>query len=487
MITRTKFVIAILLIIFSIKASGQEMLGLGFSNYSGISGKNINPAFLTGSKVYLDVNIIGGGLSIENNFGYIPHDSNNIWTILRTMELKKLNDTSYKYNNFYLYHGNKSYYSLAGTGTVMGPGIMLQDGKHAFGISLSFRNYGSTYHAPGQFLRDLYNQGPGNSDINKERNISNYGAAELSWQELSFNYAYDFYERYGTKLTAGIEFKVLFGVAGFSNDMSTLKYHWINNDSIIVDTLSTRMGIAAPVNFSNNKTDLNPWAKGHGIGLSIGFLYTKNASNVSQKGEKPLCAKPYEDYKYRIGLSIMDIGSIRFKNNTRVYQINTSNALLGINNLTYYSNSIDATMNSIMNQLNVDTTTAVVDSTIRMSLPTAISLQMDYHLRKNIYISGLWINPLHFKTRSLRRPAQLAVIPRYDTRILGVSLPVSWYDYQKLRLGVALRFYSVTIGTEKLGTWLGVGNLEGMDFYFNIKFNLKKGTCLSWKRGACPN
>jgi hypothetical protein len=66
-------------------------------------------------------------------------------------------------------------------------------------------------------------------------------------------------------------------------------------------------------------------------------------------------------------------------------------------------------------------------------------------------------------------------------------MPVSWFNYQQLRLGLALRIYSVTIGTEKLGTLLGFGKLDGLDAYFDFKINLEKGRCLSWEKSACSH
>lgn len=462
---------------------GQEMLGLGFSNYSGISGKNINPAFLTGSKVYLDINVVGAGLSVENNFAYLPNKNGNIWTILHGDSLP-LNYGSHPYNGYFTYYSNKHYYSASEMTTVMGPGVMIQYGKQAFGISISERNYGSLYHFPGGPLRDIYNHAANNASINKEYNLKNLGLAALDWDELSLNYAYDFYDRYGTKLTGGIELKVIYGVAGIYSETHILKYHAISQTKVKIDTLSTTVGMALPVDYYHDNADLNPWHKGHGVGFSIGFTYTKELNSAEPQEKNSFCANPYQDYKYRIGLSILDVGSIRFKNNTRLYQIQTHNVTLDANQINAY-NSVNATMNSMLNLLQVDTTKALTDSTIKMSLPSALSLQMDYRLRKNFYVSGFWINPLRFSKRSLRRPAELAVIPRYDTRLIGVSLPVSWYNYQQLRLGLALRIYSVTIGTEKLGTLLGFGKLDGLNAYFDIKFNIAKGRCLSWKKSAC--
>ena len=127
------------------------------------------------------------------------------------------------------------------------------------------------------------------------------------------------------------------------------------------------------------------------------------------------------------------------------------------------------------------------DTTLYMSLPTTLSIQYDYHFEGNFYLGAYLLQPLCFRLKSVRPPPLLALIPRYETRIFGASLPVTVYNYEKIRVGVALRLYSITVGTEKLGTFLGIGNLTGMDFFFSVRFNLDKGSCMSYKKGACSN
>ncbi len=456
------------------------MLGLGFSNYSGISGKNINPAFLVGSKIYLDVNIASVSIFLENNFAYIPKDSAFIGKFFRGEGLPT-NYGAFQYNNFYNYYQDKRNYSFASVITVMGPSLMVQDGKHAFGVGIAFRNMESFNNFPGRILRTWYNGAPDKGIIGIDSHPHNFQVASLSWNELFFDYAFNFYERYGNKLTAGIEMKVLFGIEGFYTSVDDLKYHWINKYKIKFDTLSATVGFALPLNYDNfSEVNLSPWAKGHGVGMNIGIMYTKDKSTTSVKSNKPLCANPYEDYQYRIGLSILDIGGIRFDRFARLYQSNIRNVII-----TPDSFNNDFTLNSIIKYFDPLISQSSKDAHIFMSLPTAFSLQFDYHFKKNVYLSGFWIHPLRFQTKSLRRPAQLALIPRYETRLVGVSLPFSWYDYQKIRLGLAVRLYTITIGTEKLGAFLGISDFNGMDFYFNIKFNLLKGRCSPWKWGAC--
>ena len=77
----------------------------------------------------------------------------------------------------------------------------------------------------------------------------------------------------------------------------------------------------------------------------------------------------------------------------------------------------------------------------------------------------------------MTRPAELSVTPRFETSLFEVHLPVSLYEWTQPRIGLALRVYGITVGTEKLGGFFHVSNFTGMDFYFSVKLFFNKGNC----------
>ena len=66
----TKIILAFSLF-FSLGLSGQEQLGQIFSSYSGISPLQINPALMTGSRVFVDLNVVGANSSFSNDIIYV--------------------------------------------------------------------------------------------------------------------------------------------------------------------------------------------------------------------------------------------------------------------------------------------------------------------------------------------------------------------------------------------------------------------------------
>jgi len=71
------------------------------------------------------------------------------------------------------------------------------------------------------------------------------------------------------------------------------------------------------------------------------------------------------------------------------------------------------------------------------------------------------------------------------------------YDWYKPRVGFAVRFFGVTIGTDYLNTLFGTRDFTGFDLYFSLKMKLEKGMCVKgfseFLRGrnyyqyACPD
>jgi len=64
-------------------------------------------------------------------------------------------------------------------------------------------------------------------------------------------------------------------------------------------------------------------------------------------------------------------------------------------------------------------------------------------------------------------------------------LPVSLYDWNKLRIGLSLRYYYLTIGTEKLGQFFRISNFTGLDLYVALHFFIDKGNCPNKKQKGC--
>jgi hypothetical protein len=65
----------------------------------------------------------------------------------------------------------------------------------------------------------------------------------------------------------------------------------------------------------------------------------------------------------------------------------------------------------------------------------------------------------------------IAFIPRYESEELTICMPFILNEYKNINLGLALRYKSVTIGSDKFGETFGLQNLYGANFYFAYKYS----------------
>ena len=476
-----RFVLIGLVLFIGKGLEAQQMLGLGFDNYNGAAGAALNPAFLTNSKVYLDVNLITAGFFMENNMGYVDKDSTSFWELAQMIRKKSFQNKDVALIS-YQNHDKKNFTVYSRT---QGPSVMIQKGRHAIALGVAVRSLSTGTNIPYQFV---VSHGKLSSPVllHKSFDDNNFSSASLSWAEINLNYAYDIIDRGDTKLSAGVGIKYLLGVSGAYLATKNLKFSVPDSKTLDVKNYNGEIGFALPIDYNDyNKSNFNPVFKGHGFGLDVGFLYTR-LKTFTNRGEKRLCASPYADYIFKFGVSVMDIGGITYKHHTQVHKFDNRAANWQEFD-TIQNRSINSTMQMLSDVFYGSPNASLSDTAVFLSLPTTLSIQYDYHFEGNFYLGAYWQQPLRFRLKSIRMPPVLAVIPRYETRVFGASLPISVYNYEKIRMGVSLRFYSLTVGTEKLGTFLGIGDLTGMDFYFSMRFNLDKGSCLSYKKGACFN
>lgn len=474
-----------ILISMNISVSGQEMLGVNFSEYSGINGAMINPALMTGSKVFLDVNIIGGNVSASNDMAYFLGENNTISKLIKS-DTFQLNDGDFRYDRSYNYYNNTKKKYLAANARLLGPSAMLQFNHHAIGLTTGVRSIHGGNNIPYE-MPIIFYEGLEFPDYhNIEFDDYNYSFVSMTWSEIGVSYAFDIVNYYDDKLTVGVTAKALFGHEGGYIAIDHANYVVPNSSTVDFIDLDAEIGYSVPFNEETNEIDLNTIIRGYGVGFDIGFVYTKKESIYDHGGTQGICSKPYQDYKYKIGFSILDIGSVTFNKGAVKHTFEDASLNWQDYDTTHFL-GFNETLRTYSKAFYNDPDKTYSGNEIKIGLPTVFSFQLDYHVREKVYVSALWMQPIRFNLHTLWRAAQIAVTPRYENKYIGISLPISLYNYKEPRIGLALRISSLTIGTEKLGSWLGVSDFTGMDIYFSLKFNMEKGNCFKFDRGACYN
>jgi len=453
----------------------QEMLGIVNSSYAGITGSVINPAVSVTSPYYIDINLVAADIFFENNYIYMAKEE---YRFSRFFSKDPQFPTHGEENNLIVYDyyntkDKKAYSNLR----LIGPSFSVTAGRHSFGLVTGARVVMSAKNVPYEIAKFGFHslEYPPQYDINyvDNRAIKN---AELGWAEFGFNYSYVLKQQGRNYWAVGTTFKILRGYAGGYFSTDNIDYIVLDRDTLIVHNINAEAGYSLPINYETNEYLNSPFFKGKGIGLDLGVIYQKNKNNVRNDHVTKLCSQTYTPYKYKIGISLLDIGRVKFKENSEKLIFNDASTYWPGITWLEYTNIRDLT-DTVSQMFYGNNTQLVQQGDIKVALPTAISIQADYNYNKNWYINGSIIYPVQLSKSGIIRPVIFGITPRYQTANFEASLPLTLYDWTRPRIGISARYRGFFIGTDKLSGFFHYTDFTGIDFYFGIKFSILKGDC----------
>jgi hypothetical protein len=475
----------ILFIVLLNVCNGQEMTGVITGNYAGVNSVFINPALMIDSKVYLDINFISADVFFQNNYLYLPKEDFGFFNLF------KKDYTFKKYGNkdwileMYRNSNSKEIFSQQ---RINGPSIMYSSNDFAFAFYNSARVITSIENLPINLATLIYEGFEYIPQHNQRFDNNNIKVTSMAWTEFGLSFTKNLKKYNRNRWDAGLTIKRLFAFEGVYVNIDNLNYE-ITNDSVVdIYNLNAELGYSMPINYSNNDfPDDGKFFKGKGWGFDFGITYQKKEKGQSDHRFKKNCEKEYEDYLYKIGLSFIDIGQIKFTENAEKHIFDNVN--VDWKNLdTVAVTSVHQLVQTFSDVFLNDPNASLKAYEFSIFLPSAFSLQFDYHYFKYWYFNATAIMPLKISKIGIKRPSQILFTPRYEKSNIEINVPVSLYDFKYPRLGFSIRYYFFTIGSDNLLSYFGINDFTGFDFYFAIKFNLLKGRCNRYKSSkGCEN
>lgn len=411
------------------------------------------------AKVWLDINIVGVGTYFNNNF----------LALKKTTNIKAINNAlqdNFNKSQLFYRQGKKRYHFYNRTFAQV-LSATWNKGDHAVGLSFGGYSYTSVrnYDAPiGQFIEN------GLSTFVEQHltdySLKNFRVTSVAYGEAKLSYANTIVKKYNDMFMIGLSYKKIFPLAGAAVNVANLAYR-VNTDS----TLDV-------ANFEGDlMNSLQPeFSMKGGWGIDLGFTYQKmekSSHAYYPNSKRGGCNRNY--YKYKIGVSINDIGYAKFNPNS----INYRALNLGLTDFNY--KNIESSLSESNYPAIIDNQNSNAQGVVRkpkkVSLPTHLSVQYDVKLHKTFfYLNATWVQsiPHRKNTFSIRRANSIAVTPRIETKYFDFALPLSLYEYSRPQLGASFRFYFLTIGTDKLLNYFIKSNIYGADIYFYLKVPLFK-------------
>ena len=476
--------------------ASQTVIG-SQSNYAGSNAVSMNPASLTTSNLYFDVGFMGVGLSIYNDYAYIM-GKDVLKTAMTMGDYIPTYNVDGRNRNYLTYKNPKhrpiNLYESFDLGLF---NMMFNIGDiQAVGLSLNMRAYTSATKIPWE-LPEAFLDSIGTTDI-YDRDFSSKRSmlSTLEWAELALTYSTTIYERYNHKLDVGMSLKYLIGYSAAVAKVNKLNYEIPEQQSISINEFDFDAAAALPIDYdapieSSNFIDkgLN---RGSGLSVDLGFVYTRTQNKVIRRKTRDfhnydwISFRTRVYYKWRVGFSLMDFGYIRFNNNAIVHHFYADSSMEfdaeGLENIETFNGLLEYVSESYYDG---DSEKSLVGRNFVMGLPTTLRAQFDYNLYKSFYVNASIIQPIRLFKYSVMAAPRLMVEPRYESKYFDFALPVTLYKYKFWRLGASMRIGFLTIGTEKIANYLGLGKTNGMDFYMSLKFNLSKSDKAGNRYGAC--
>jgi hypothetical protein len=447
----------------------QEQFGAAFSNYTPTNSVFLNPSSMLDAKTWLDIHIVGAGSYTNNNF--VSLNGTNWVRVIRT-EGEGLDEDDIQF------HQNKNKYHAYNRTFAQVLSAVWSQGDHAAGLFFNVRSYTAARGIPdfaGQFIENGVPEYTPQHNI--DYSLKNVYVSSVNYGEIQLSYAYTFYKKRRDMLMGGISIKKFLSIGGAAANIYNMDFN-VRNDSLLGVFELNADGMVTP--------DPQLYTRG-GMGLDIGFTYQKMMSDCSSyypNSKKMGCR--YLPYKYKLGFSIMDIGSVKFEEENVQF---AGYSFQSYDWLNYSDQNVDEdnVLNVFQNQED-DINEGRVKKPYKIHLPTYVSVQGDYNLwASRVYANAAIVQalPISRNKFGVRRANSLMVGVRYESRIFDVSIPLSLYEYRTPQIGLAVRVYCLTIGTDKLFHLMGRSKLYGGDIYAHLKIPIfYHPKCRAHKRGG---
>jgi outer membrane protein OmpA-like peptidoglycan-associated protein len=489
----------------------QDFNGYRQSNYSGVSGADLNPAFLADNRMAVDITLAGfSGTMYNNHLYYNPHQMPHWWRgTFQTDDNGQYQDqaaadyathsdwgkiTPSDSTEYYMSRNERMIFEFANPNgkprtlyynhnvDILNFMVTLNP-KMAFSFGVKQRTFFNIDHLAPELLLlaqnsleypDLWNLQLSDQLLNVSFN---------SWNEYNLGFGMVVMDEGEHFLKAGIKVKVLQGLGSAYLYTDEVNYELMNAD--------TATNIQGHFNYGYSKNiddiiggtaEVSPFASASklGLGLDLGVVYEWRPNWKDYKydmdGETNLWRKDQNKYKIRAAFAINDIGGMRYEksDNSRDFVVNiTSIYDLAAFNDTGDLQEFNSNVDTLVSEGNG--TFAEDDGTFFMNLPTHITANVDFHIWQDFYVNagGFVGFQMNKNANKVRYPSSISITPRYDYKFAGISVPVSYSGLTGFRTGLGLRFGPLVIGTADLKPIMFVsGNdkkIRGMDFYAAVK------------------
>lgn len=456
-------------------AHAQDFLGYANSNYAGVSGIDLQPASIVDSRYRFDATVMGFSLNFANNFVGVNreafkydknYNSNSGFPPFNHMPAFNDPDFQQKYLQKRENDKPKSVYF---SNQIVLPSFMFTiDEKSSFAFNWRVRTYINVDGIEPQLANLIYSGLEDSAYWDQQFSNKNFSIQTMSWAEYGITYGRVIKDDGAHFMKTAGRVKFLQGLQAAYMFIRDLQYDFTNDDTLSLFNSDASYGHSDNFALDYGKMKYQLESK-PSVGLDLGFVYEWRPDHQKYKydmdGETGLWMRRENKYKLRVGFSALDIGAIKFEKGpgSRNFKANVKD--WNLDSLDY------ASIEDFDDTLRKRFVFTEDKGTFSMNLPTALSLQVDYNIWKDVYLNFTSYYAFQFRKNEHKTHdiTTFSLTPRWDHRWFGVFVPVSYNAYGNTMVGLDLRAGPLIVGTQSIGTLLGATDMFSADFHFLLK------------------
>ena len=467
------------LLLFSLAARSQNYHAINGSPFAGSLGVSNNPSSIVNTPHAWDITL----------FGFQGKSATNILTVYNYSLLSSPSKSEYLFDEGDF--GRK--FKLNFNVNLFNTRIALSRTR-AIAFGMNIRGYAQAKSDPYRFI-DTLKEVRQFFDLGTYNRAMSFDAISSSWIELFGTYSATVIEREFSRLNFGVTLKVTRGISGgYANIHNGYARRDILNGRPFY-TMATGSSIYAySANYDN-------WQKQKGGGQNMrDFLFKTEGGASFDAGLEYLIKSQaaknvwdddyYYDYEWKIGISLLDLGINKY-----VYSLNSRKVDGWEPDVT--DTTLEDKFRNIGGISDFNDSLATVAANIgrmpgkfTIMNPMRLVINVDRPLQNNFYLNAdlsLNMNFMVGKRGNVDEMNLLTVTPRWETKNLGVFMPVAYNTEGKFWIGAAFKAGPLLLGFHNLGYIFSKKQIQNGGGYLALVIRAKKWT-KPWydRRLNCP-
>jgi len=441
---------------------GQNYHAINGSSYAGSLGVHNNPSSIVNTASKWDLTLFGA--QVKNSTNAVTLHNVSYTHFRDTAELS--------FNN-----GNYSRFLVVNDNINILNARIAIDKKNSIAFGANIKNYLRVNTSDYNYI-DTIQRAYDFFSLNDASKTYSADVAHSAWIELYGSYGRTIFDNESSRLNAGITVKLTRGISGAYGRFSSGHFSSTSQNNQLDYAVT---GGSLQYGYSSNydkwkdenttSQNLNTFLRNSQgrFSFDLGFEYLiKPLQTVTIYDDDE-----YYDYDWKIGVSVLDIGSNRYSYGRE------SRLFSGIkNNIT--SNVIEAKFDSTITSVrNFNDSMATIVNQARalrgqfsVINPTRLVINVDRFIYKGFSINAeLSVNAPTSMLKNYLYVQDLnlfTLTPRWETKKWGAYLPIQYNNKQQFWVGAAFKAGPLLIGFHNLSNILGKSKIQNGGGYFAL-------------------